>query len=173
MNESAAPGLPPIRRQLVVPTDPRDAFRIWTDEIATWWPLDRHSVYGAEATVAFVDGRLVERGPDGRETAWGEVLDWSPPHGLRITWHPGRGPERATEVEVTFEPVEDYGNGGPATLVTLLHRGWERLAEPAAAREEYRTGWPGVVARYGRAAARDTDGPVWPTPPAPIPARPG
>jgi uncharacterized protein YndB with AHSA1/START domain/uncharacterized protein YciI len=154
--------LPPIRRQIVVPADPGTAFKVWTDEIAVWWPLDRFSVYGSDATVSFVDGRLVERGPDGAESTWGEVLDWEPPDRLRITWHPGRDATRATEVEVRFEAVEDYGNGGPATLVTLVHRGWERLADPQAARDEYTNGWPAVVGRYGRhAASGGPGGEVW------------
>ena len=154
--------LPPIRRQIVVRGDPGTAFEVWTDEIALWWPFERHSVYGPGASVAFADGRLVERGPAGEEAVWGEVLDWAPPHLLRLTWHPGRGPEPATEVEVRFEPVEDYASGDPATLVTLVHRGWERLAEPVAARDEYERGWPTVVARYGeRTAEREPAEAVW------------
>jgi uncharacterized protein YndB with AHSA1/START domain/uncharacterized protein YciI len=156
--------VPPLRRQIVVPADPATAFKVWTDEIATWWPLERFSVYGDRAAVSFVDGRLVERGPDGGEATWGEVLDWEPPDRLRITWHPGRDAARATEVEVRFEAVEDFsGPGlGPATLVTLVHRGWERLADPQAARDEYENGWPVVVGRYGRhTASAATDGEVW------------
>jgi uncharacterized protein YciI/uncharacterized protein YndB with AHSA1/START domain len=163
MTEIRSP-LPPVRRQIVVRGDPHTAFAVWTEEIALWWPFERHSVYGAGATAAFVDGKLVERGPDGAEAVWGEVLDWSPPHALRLTWHPGRGEDPATEVEVTFGPVEDYASGEPATLVTLVHRGWERLPEPTAARTEYDRGWPTVIARFGErtaAASAGADGQVW------------
>lgn len=171
MTEIRTP-LPPIRRQIVVRGDPGAAFTIWTEEIALWWPFERHSVYGAGATAAFVDGRLVERGPDGGEAVWGEVLDWSPPHGLRLTWHPGRDEGPATEVEVSFEAIEDYASGDRATLVTLVHRGWERLPEPAEAWESYDTGWPVVIARFGRRASgvNATPTPATSAPATPAPA---
>ena len=38
-----------ILKSAVVPTTPERAFEVFTDGIATWWPLDTHSV---EATVA-------------------------------------------------------------------------------------------------------------------------
>jgi uncharacterized protein YndB with AHSA1/START domain/uncharacterized protein YciI len=158
----SSPGrtLPPIRRQIVVPTDPGTAFTVWTEEIETWWPLHRHSVFGAESSVSFTGGRLVERGPDGTESVWGEILDWSPPDRLRITWHPGHGPDPATEVEVRFERVDD-ATGAAATLVTLTHHGWERLPDPTGARAEYERGWPTVVGQFGRRTAQLRAEPVW------------
>jgi hypothetical protein len=37
------------------------------------------------------------------------------------------------------------------TRVVLEHRGWEALGERAeATREDYLTGWPGVLADYAR-----------------------
>ena len=90
--------LPPIRRQVVVPAGPETAFDVFTAEIGSWWPLERFSVYGAKATTAFRDGRLVETGPDGTESEWAAVLDWEPPHRLRMSWHPGRPAASATVV---------------------------------------------------------------------------
>jgi len=153
--------LPPIRRQVVVPGTREAAFAVFTDEIGLWWPLDDLSVYGSGTTVGFDNGRLVERGPDGREATWGTVLDWAPPEFLRITWHPAAGPESASEVRVRFEAVDD-----DLTLVTLEHQGWERFDDPTAARDEYGNGWPRVMGGY---AARTVDsgqkvvaeGPVW------------
>ena len=74
------------------------------------------------------------------------MLDWEPPHRLRITWHPGSPAARAGEVEVSFAPV-----GEALTLVTVEHRGWERYGDPAAARDEYGHGWPGVLDGYAGA----------------------
>jgi uncharacterized protein YndB with AHSA1/START domain/uncharacterized protein YciI len=140
--------LPPLRRQVVVPAGAPGAFDVFTQRIGTWWPLHRFSVHGAGSSAAFRDGVLVETGPDGAEAIWGEVLDWQPPHRLRITWHPGYDAARASEVEVSFAPVTDT-----LTLVTVEHRGWERFADPAAARDEYRNGWPGVLAGYAQAVS--------------------
>ena len=136
--------LPPIRRQVVVPAGAEVAFAVFTDEIGTWWPVgDGHSVFGAGASVGLREREVVETAPDGQQALWGTILDWEPPRRLRMSWHPGRGPERATEVEVRFEPV-----GGDRTLVTLEHRGWERLDDPRGTRANYNQGWPNVLGRY-------------------------
>lgn len=41
-----------------------------------------------------------------------------------------------------------FAAAGEHTLVTLEHSGWEVLADPAAARDEYCNGWPAVLDRY-------------------------
>lgn len=151
--------LPPIRRQVVVPAPPDQAFDVFTQKIGSWWPVARHSVYGADATTAFRDGRLVETGPDGDEAVWGTVLDWDPPHRLRLTWHPGHTEDTASEVEVSFAPVTDA-----LTLVTVEHRGWEQYPDPVAARDEYGNGWPAVLSSFASTvppAGEAGTEPVW------------
>jgi uncharacterized protein YndB with AHSA1/START domain/uncharacterized protein YciI len=144
--------IPPLRRRLVVATDPATAFQLWTEDIGRWWPLEKFSVFGAKATVAFTDGVLVERSPDGDAAVWGTVLDWDPGSRLRMTWHPGRDPEPHTKIEVTFTAVAVQGRPTESTLVELVHSGWEVLDDPAAARSEYAGGWAGVIGRYGALA---------------------
>ena len=149
----------PIRRQVVVPGTPAAAFEVFTVQIGLWWPLADHSVYGEGASVGFEDGRLIEKGPDGGEAVWGTVLSWVPEQHVRLTWHPGSDPAKASEVEVRFDPVSDG-----QTLVTLEHRGWERFADPAAARAEYDQGWPRVCGRtpvVRRRTSPPTRAPVW------------
>jgi uncharacterized protein YciI len=131
----------PVRRQVVVGAPPERAFVLFTERIGEWWPMAEHSVFGVEGTVAFEGRELVERAGD-RVAVWGEVLAWEPPGVLELTWHPGRTAEIPTRVRVTFEPDDER------TVVTLEHDGWERLAEPGAARDEYEEGWPHVLARY-------------------------
>lgn len=43
---------PPIRREILVDTNPATAFEVFTDDIGRWWPVTEHSVYGAGGTVA-------------------------------------------------------------------------------------------------------------------------
>ena len=136
--------LPPIRRQVVVTATLEVAFDVFTGEIGAWWPVGAgFSVFGEGADVTFRDGSLVERGPAGGESVWGRVLDWEPPRRLRMTWHPGSDPGKASEVEASFAPVNDA-----QTLVTVEHRGWERFADPVTARHEYDQGWPEVLRGY-------------------------
>jgi uncharacterized protein YciI len=133
----------PIRREVRVHCDPDTAFELFTAHLGAWWPVGTHSVFGASGSVAFEDGVVVERrGSD--QAVWGTVLRWERPGGFAMTWHPGHGPERATEVAVEFAA------DGDGTVVTLTHTGWERLAEPEAARAEYDRGWPHVIAGFGR-----------------------
>ena len=133
----------PVRREVRVQCDPDTAFELFTAHLGAWWPLGTHSVFGARGSVAFEDGVVVERrGSD--QAVWGTVLRWDRPVGFAMTWHPGQGPERATEVAV------DFAVDGDGTLVTLTHTGWERLAEPEAARAEYDGGWPLVLAQLAR-----------------------
>lgn len=138
----------PIIKSVVVPRTPEDAFRLFTDGIATWWPLGgNHSLFenGQELVLeGRIGGRLYEVSADGEEGLWGTVTVWEPPHRLGYTWHPGRGEETAQEVEVRFVPE----NGG--TNVELEHRGWERAPERRA---NYDKGWDKVLGRYAEAAA--------------------
>ena len=57
-----------------------------------------------------------------------------------MTWHPGREPDTAQEVEVSFTAVPD------GTRVDLEHRGWEKRGTAATeSREGYRDGWRVVL----------------------------
>ena len=133
-----------ITKEIRVAAPPGRAFEVFTERIAEWWPLDRYSVFGADATVAFEDDRIVERSPGGEETVWAEVLAFEAAARVRFTWHPGRpDDDQPTEVEVTFAAE------GDGTLVTLVHTGWERLSDDRlAGRVDYDNGWPLVLQRY-------------------------
>jgi DNA-binding transcriptional ArsR family regulator/uncharacterized protein YndB with AHSA1/START domain len=148
---SAQTALPAVRQSVTVDRTPEDAFRVFTEEIGSWWPLQPHSVGGAESTTVVMEsrpgGRLYERTRAGDEHDWGEIRAWEPPRRVAFSWHPGADPAEATDVEVRFTPVDG------ATHVELEHRGWERLGERAeAARRGYASGWPTVLARYEDAA---------------------
>jgi uncharacterized protein YndB with AHSA1/START domain len=135
-----------ITKEIHVDATPETAFAVFTEQIGDWWPLDRYSVFGADANVAFEDERIVERSPNGEESYWGEVLEFEASSRVRFTWHPGRAEdEDPTEVEVTFAA------DGDGTLVTLVHSGWERVSEERrAGRVDYDNGWPRVLGRYAQ-----------------------
>jgi uncharacterized protein YciI len=135
-------GVPPIRREVEVPADTITAFEVFTADIGKWWPLHELSVFGAGATVAFTDGKIVERSPEGETTLWGTVTRWEPDRAIAFTWHPGKTSDRASQVLVTFTARETN------TLVTLEHTGWDAFDDPTGARSEYDKGWPTVLSRY-------------------------
>jgi uncharacterized protein YndB with AHSA1/START domain len=129
-----------------------EAFAVFTNEIASWWPVADHSVEAdkVEAVVleGRVGGRLYERWRSGGESDWGRVVAWEPPSRLVLSW--STNPERSatTEVEVRFTALE-----ADHTRVELEHRGWERLGDLAAEiRDNYREGWPGVLDSFASTA---------------------
>lgn len=135
-----------VRKVAVVRQPPAAAFELFTAHVGAWWPLATHSVGLARATaVAFepgVGGRIVETYGEGQTAVWGTVEVWDPPARLRFTWHPGTAPEEATTVEVTFRASAD------GTAVELVHRGWDRRPDGAAARANYERGWELVLRCY-------------------------
>jgi uncharacterized protein YndB with AHSA1/START domain len=143
-----------IHREIFVDAAPETAFRVFTEQTAAWWPLQKYGIFLEDAeTVVFEDRdgwRLVEKAKDGRETEWGEVLDYKFASRVRFTWHPGRdADDEPTEIEVTFTADKD------GTLVVLEHRGWENLTgERLGSREGYASGWPGVLEQYRQVAEK-------------------
>ena len=73
------------------------------------------------------------------------------PEGLAFTLHPGRTPDLATEVEVSFQ--EEKGG----TMVTLIHRGWEHCGENAQnERKIHEGGWDSVLEKYAKYATPES-----------------
>lgn len=145
MQRAAADGPEPVRKKVVVAASPDVAFQRFTAETAEWWPMDAFSVHGDGATVEFGEAegeQIVERGPGGEAAVWGTVLDADPPRKLRFTWHPGRDPATAQEVEVTFLST------GESTEVTLVHGGSDVSPEEPERRELDDTRWDDVLGAF-------------------------
>ncbi len=132
--------LEPVRKEVEVRRSPADAFRMFTEELSSWWPLATHSVCREKAVRCAFEGRvggeLYEEDTQGGRHVWGTVSVWEVPHRLAFTWHPGRGAETAQQVELRFRATET------GTLVELEHRGWEVLGDKATeTRQGYDSGW--------------------------------
>lgn len=150
--------LPPLRRQVLVSCDQPTAYRLFTDEIGLWWPLESHGCFGPGGSLALVDQQIVESGPSGETAIWGTITANDPPSTISFTWHPGRPAAEATRVTVTFASAGDPNT----TLVTLEHSGWEAYGDPEAARDNYAGGWVTVLARYAAAPEAPTnDADLW------------
>ena len=137
----------PLVKTITVPWPVERAFERFTKDIASWWPLDTHSVFPDQASTVVMPERpgedIVETSPDGETGVWGTMLAFEAPGRLHFTWHPGRGPETAQEVEVTFSAE------GDGTRVELTHTGWDVLGGKAEeTRSGYDSGWDFVLGRY-------------------------
>lgn len=120
----------PVRATVTVAAPVERAWRVYTQEYASWYPKGHFIGAGPAETVAFepyVGGRWYERSPDGTELLWGRVLAWEPPYRLLLAWMVGGDwksdpdPARASEVEVRF-----VAEGPDRTRVELEHRHIER-----------------------------------------------
>lgn len=125
------------RVSVLVPADPEETFRIFTEEIDQWWRRGRR-FRAAGARRGFirlepgVGGRLFESfdtksGEKILQT--GEVLVWDPPTRLVLEWrNVNFKPNESTEVEVEFTKSRS------GTLVTVTHRGWDSIPPDHPAR---------------------------------------
>jgi uncharacterized protein YndB with AHSA1/START domain len=139
----------PIRKSVRVNVAPARAFEIFTAGASRWW-LKSYSISITKSPIKDVimelraNGRWFERGEDGSECAWGQVLAWEPPSRLLLGWQINHefkyDPALLTEVEVRFTP------DGAGTLVELEHRHIERMGERGIAMHDaFTKGWGALI----------------------------
>jgi uncharacterized protein YndB with AHSA1/START domain len=123
---------------LRVPADPMRTFEVFTQEIALWWQpsgLFRVNDSKGDGRLAFepgVGGRLYTTFDDGSTFEIGRVSVWKPGQRLVFAWRQTNfSAEQSTEVEVTFEAVEDE------TRVSIEHRAWDTIPQRHAARHGF------------------------------------
>ena len=147
-----------VRQSVEVPTDPGNAFKLWTAGINEWWKRGTH--YWNDRTRAIglrfepgVGGRFIEvyDAASGEGLEIGRIRVWEPGRRLVYSWREaGWTAEESTEVEVLFEAV------GPAqTRVTVTHSGWETVRDPERnrrLREGYAYGLNELLGWYRGAA---------------------
>jgi uncharacterized protein YndB with AHSA1/START domain len=139
----------PLTVQFEVSCSPEHAFRVWTDDIASWWPVD-HSVSGETGLTVVLEGRvggrIYECTATGDVHEWGEVTTWEPPARLGYLWHLRLDRADATQVDIRFSPA---GDAGDSTRVDIEHTGWERLGSDGPTwRERNQGGWQTLLPQY-------------------------
>lgn len=136
-----------VRKTVTVDCTVEEAFRVFTNEAISWWPVETHSIHGRMVGEIVFEGReggrVYEVSADGVTGHWATVFSWEPPSRLVLKWNLPPGEPVPTEVEVRFAPE------GDGTRVELEHRGWESVAKDGAARRSsYDTGWDHVLGCY-------------------------
>jgi uncharacterized protein YndB with AHSA1/START domain len=151
-----------VRKSMLVQASPALAFRVFTEKMSTWWPLEHYKIGKAKAVEAIVEprvgGRWYERGEDGSTCDWGRVLVWEPPSRLVLTWDITADwqfdPKLNTEIEIRFLP-----DGKDRTRVELEHRHLDRFG---ARRDEMRRvfdqegDWGKLLGKFARVAEAAT-----------------
>jgi uncharacterized protein YndB with AHSA1/START domain len=151
----------PIRHEVTVPGAPERAFKLFTEQMGTWWPVESYSRAVSELEHEGVEvielefqprmgGSILEHLSDGRVLPWAEVIAWDPPRRVLMAWRPHSMPEPPTELEVTFT---ERGDG---TMVQIEQRGWDRLSEDfrEGLYDTYARGWITTLDLFAAAADR-------------------
>jgi uncharacterized protein YndB with AHSA1/START domain len=137
----------PIVVEFEVRATPEHAFDVWTSRPSMWWPKSHTVTQDPDLIVVFEPfpgGRIYERGSDGVEHEWGEVISWEPPARLNYLWHLFFDRSEATEISVTFTAQK----GG--SRVRLVQTGFEKLGDVVGPERRHRTNhaWLEVTGYY-------------------------
>jgi uncharacterized protein YndB with AHSA1/START domain len=133
-----------VRKTVTVDCSVEEAFRIFTADAMSWWPVESHSLHGTVKEIVFephAGGEVYEVSEAGERGHWATVLAWEPPRRLVLAWEVSPG-VRGTEVEVRFEPEGEH------TRTELEHRGWELAEGATEKRDDYDSGWEFVLGKY-------------------------
>src|SRR3977135_3881481 len=150
-----------VRKVMTVQAPLTVAWRVFTEQMGTWWPLTVYKIGKANAGDAIVEPRGGWRGyevGDGGSTCdWGRFLLWEPPARLVLSWDITADwqydPDLKTEIEVRF-----IAEGKDATRVELEHRKLDRYG---ARRDEMRHifntegDWGRLLAMFAARAAEE------------------
>jgi uncharacterized protein YndB with AHSA1/START domain len=144
-----------VRTDTVVNAPIERAFKVFTEEMASWWNPDHHIIAGELEKMIFeprVGGRIYDVATDGNECTWARVLAFEPPQRLVFSWDISPRWEietdhaKTSEVEVRFVAQDDE-----TTRVELEHRhldrhgeGWEGERDAVGSPG----GWPDGLRRF-------------------------
>ena len=146
-------------RKVVGVEAPREAaWRVFTQEMGSWWPLATYKIGKTDAVDAVIEprvgGRWYERGDDGSTCDCGRVLAWEPPSRLVLSWDITADwqydPALQTGIEVRF-----LDEGDARTRVEFEHRRLDRYGDR---RDEMRTifdtigDWGRLLAAFAQTA---------------------
>jgi uncharacterized protein YndB with AHSA1/START domain len=136
------------------------AFKVFTEDIASWWPPEHHVLEAQLADMVFeprVGGHVLDRGVDGSECRWARVLAYEPPTrvvfswDISLEWKIQEDLDKTSEVEVRF-----VAEGPERTRVELEHRhldrhgeGWQNMRDGVGSPE----GWIVGLTRFAQLAA--------------------
>jgi uncharacterized protein YndB with AHSA1/START domain len=141
-----------VHKSLTLSCSAGHAFAVFTEQMGRWWPASHH--IGGEP---FKDiriepragGRWYELDANGKACPWGYVLQFEPPHLLRLAWHLSTDftfdpdPQHASEVELRFTELAP-----DQTQFEFAHRhlerhgaGWEELKQAV----DSPNGWSSIL----------------------------
>jgi uncharacterized protein YndB with AHSA1/START domain len=149
-----------VTTSVVVDVPQARAFKVFTDEIGTWWDPDHHLLPEGTTLTSMVfepraGGHVYDVVSDGSECRWSRVLAYEPPERVVFSWDINLQWEIETDLERTSEiEVRFIAEAPDRTRVELEHRnldrhgdGWEQMRAAVGSDG----GWPSGMNRYAAA----------------------
>jgi uncharacterized protein YndB with AHSA1/START domain len=144
-----------VTASIVVEAPIEKAFRVFTDDIGSWWTPEHHILQAELKEMVFeprVGGHIIDRGVDGSECAWARVLVYEPPNRLVFSWNVSLQWQLETDHSRTSEVEARFIVESPTrTRVELEHRnldrhgdGWEAMRDAVGAPD----GWGHGLRRF-------------------------
>jgi uncharacterized protein YndB with AHSA1/START domain len=149
-----------VNTSVVVEAPLDHTFKVFTEEMNSWWPAEHHILESELAEMVFeprVGGHVYDRGVDGSECRWARVLAYEPPTrvvfswDINLEWKIEDDPDKASEVEFRF-----VADGPDRTRVELEHRhldrhgpGWEAMRDAVGSPE----GWGVMLGAFAALAS--------------------
>ncbi len=149
-----------VRKTITVDSPQDTAFRVFCEEMSSWWPLDQYTIGDQPAVAAVLEprvgGRWYEQAADATQCDWGRVITWQPPELLVVTWEISAdwAPDSNIKSEVEVRFISD---GPSRTRVELEHRNLATFGDQAEMMRgifDSDNGWTGLLARYAALANR-------------------
>jgi len=136
--------LDPLISTIEVPCGQEDAFKVFVEDMGSWWPLDKRSMSmfdGKPAKSVSLDakvgGKIIEIAHDGKEHLWGTVKTFDPFDSISMDFHMGLPASTASLVTVVFTKIKNN-----STKVVLTQSNWESFGDLAEKmRGGYGSGW--------------------------------
>jgi uncharacterized protein YndB with AHSA1/START domain len=131
------------------------AFRTFTEDMGSWWPIEHHILEGTLDRIVFeqkVGGDVYDLATDGSRCRWARVLAYDPPERVVISWDISLAWQLETDLARTSEIEIRFVKVGPrTTTVELEHRhldrhgeGWEPMREMLGSS----SGWGGTLRQF-------------------------
>ncbi len=138
-----------VTTSIVVQAPVERAFEVFTAGMASWWPPEHHLIETELAEMVVeprVGGHIYDRGVDGSECRWAQVLAFEPPHRFVFSWNISTSWKIETDLSKTSEvEVRFIAEAPDRTRVELEHRelqrhgdGWEGMRDSVGSPN----GWP-------------------------------
>ena len=134
-----------VRKTVTVDCAVEEAFRIFTADAISWWPVETHSIHKTVSEIVFepdVGGEVYEIGTNGERGHWATVLEWEPRQPAPRVEHPEAG-RRADRGRGSL-PARGCPYPGRAPS-TAAGSAWRRAREK---RDNYDSGWDLVLGKY-------------------------